>query len=300
MAMVAEERAVRLLLDELLGSSGCNIALVPSSRYVRLGERISFYELSQRAQHFNELVVGYQRRTSIEKTVLNPRRKGQLIVWDKFDFAILQGDMRGEKPHHMEVRNAAMGSDTQWYDSTLERMQVAARAFAVCFVEAANPQHTCEAALLQMSLAERKRSSSAVTTLQESLDQVQTLNSARLAQLQEGGWHTSVGSARGETSAMSVTSGSSLADNRMAPVSTEEEKTSILRRLYGHSHHKDSAPSRSDCSCSAAAKAETTESFPPPGFEQLTPSLPKATASAPATLPRSGSGSLKDAEHYSS
>ena len=53
LAMVAEEPAVQLLFDELLGSRGCQLAVVPSSRYAKESEQVSFFVL-ERATTFQE------------------------------------------------------------------------------------------------------------------------------------------------------------------------------------------------------------------------------------------------------
>lgn len=91
-AMIAEERSVKLLLDELLGVQGCNINVVPASKYVRVGETASFYALSKRALMYDEVAIGYQLRHSISKTELNPPNKSKIMLWDHFDVAILQGN----------------------------------------------------------------------------------------------------------------------------------------------------------------------------------------------------------------
>jgi len=92
--MIAEERTVKVLLQELLGSQGVCIHVVPPTRYARSGERLSFWALAKRALNcFNETVIGYQLRNSATGTVLNPVNKNIPYVWDKCDFAILQGEM---------------------------------------------------------------------------------------------------------------------------------------------------------------------------------------------------------------
>jgi len=94
LSMIAEERVVNLIFDELLGQSGCNIAVVPSSRYVNEGEMVSFMILAKRAARYDELLIGYQKRESIEKTLLNPAQKHKLCRWHNYDFAILRGEMK--------------------------------------------------------------------------------------------------------------------------------------------------------------------------------------------------------------
>lgn len=95
LAMVSEERNVNIILTELLGSSVCSTALVPSSRYADEGEIISFAGLSKRAMSaYSESIIGYQQRGVQMKTILNPRDKQRKLVWDKFDLAILTAPER--------------------------------------------------------------------------------------------------------------------------------------------------------------------------------------------------------------
>jgi Trk K+ transport system NAD-binding subunit len=157
-AMVAEVREVKTLLDELLGSVGCNIAVVPSSRYVHSDEEINFYEVAQRAGMFGEKVLGYQRRNSVEKTVLNPRDKHLPFAWDAHDFAILQGKMDADERHAFtEIRNAGFSQETHWFLRTVERLQKAATTVSKIIVETEDASKSCEAAFAGMSTTERKK-----------------------------------------------------------------------------------------------------------------------------------------------
>lgn len=97
-AMISEERSVKSLLDELLGVSGCNLAVFPASRYCKVGEFCSFFTVSARARTFGEIVIGYQLARSIEKTILNPPMKDQEMQWDHYDFAVLHGQSDGAEP----------------------------------------------------------------------------------------------------------------------------------------------------------------------------------------------------------
>jgi len=108
MAMVSEERAVRVLLDELLGSTGTNIAVVPSTRYVWRDEQICFFEISQRASRLGEILLGWQIRGELQRTVLNPPEKSKLRTWDSVDFAILQGKEVDEERMSMIEESAVL------------------------------------------------------------------------------------------------------------------------------------------------------------------------------------------------
>eukprot|EP00930_Biecheleria_cincta_P001560 TRINITY_DN102696_c0_g1_i1.p1 TRINITY_DN102696_c0_g1~~TRINITY_DN102696_c0_g1_i1.p1 ORF type:complete len:931 (-),score=142.35 TRINITY_DN102696_c0_g1_i1:187-2604(-) len=110
LAMVAEERTVNQLINELLGNSGCEIAVVCSSRYAHPDEVISFMTLSRRASlFFDELVVGYQMKESIEKTVLNPAEKWRGCRWDNHDLAILR---RTAKARASVIRRTHVAPET--------------------------------------------------------------------------------------------------------------------------------------------------------------------------------------------
>jgi len=108
LAMVSEERTVNLLFDELLGTRGCSIAVVPSSRYAYVGELVNFHMLAKRAAIYGELLFGYQVRNSIEKTVLNPRCKEQLCTWDDYDLAILKDGAKAPRSSRISVADAAV------------------------------------------------------------------------------------------------------------------------------------------------------------------------------------------------
>merc|ERR1712176_1658906 len=94
---MGEERSVKVLLDELLGSSGSNIAVVPSNRYVEDDEEVSFMGVARRAVYFDEVLIGYQKRRSVERTVLNPPHKTEERTWEGYDFAILQQEQEYQK-----------------------------------------------------------------------------------------------------------------------------------------------------------------------------------------------------------
>lgn len=91
-AMIAEERSVKALIDELLGPDGASVEVTSSTRYCNVYEELSFFGVSKRALQFEEIVIGYQLRNSIEKTVLNPPDKEKPMTWGRYDFAIMKAD----------------------------------------------------------------------------------------------------------------------------------------------------------------------------------------------------------------
>jgi len=93
LAMVAEERSVRNILDELLGGPGCGIEMQPAERYCSPGEVISFMQLSKRVHDVDEIVMGYQQRpiADVENTLVNPRDKDVAKCWDGKTLMIIRG-----------------------------------------------------------------------------------------------------------------------------------------------------------------------------------------------------------------
>ena len=91
LAMVAESRAVKGLLDELLGAGGASLHVRATAWLVAApGERVAFAALQARAAEYDEVLVGYQERgCSMGETTLNPSDKTTPRVWDDFDFVIL-------------------------------------------------------------------------------------------------------------------------------------------------------------------------------------------------------------------
>merc|ERR1712228_762730 len=88
-AMVAEERGVRHLLDELLSFEGCGVTVLPALYFCWQGETLSFYQLAKRARLVSDaIVIGYQRRHSMEKVILNPDKSDER-EWSEYDLALL-------------------------------------------------------------------------------------------------------------------------------------------------------------------------------------------------------------------
>ena len=70
LAMVAESREVKAVLKELLGSSGCDIAVWAAKRYTHRGDNVSFWELAGQVRKRGEICIGYLLD---DELVLNPK-----------------------------------------------------------------------------------------------------------------------------------------------------------------------------------------------------------------------------------
>uniref|UniRef100_A0A7S4T4G9 RCK N-terminal domain-containing protein n=1 Tax=Alexandrium monilatum TaxID=311494 RepID=A0A7S4T4G9_9DINO len=95
MAMVAENRSVKDLLDEMLGYSGCSVAVIPATRFAKPSERTSFWTLAKRASRRNTVLLGYSIRGGLAPPRLNPAEKTMAKNWDGHDLVALVPNRRG-------------------------------------------------------------------------------------------------------------------------------------------------------------------------------------------------------------
>ncbi|KAF4321984.1 hypothetical protein JM18_003607 [Phytophthora kernoviae] len=98
LAMISENRDVRVVLDELLGPQGAYFEVEPSFRYCEADEMISFWQLSKRAMMRGEILCGYQFHGK-EDCMLNPEDKDRPRTWGNADMVILRNDDGDMTPH---------------------------------------------------------------------------------------------------------------------------------------------------------------------------------------------------------
>merc|ERR1711871_570822 len=89
LAMISENRAVKHILDELLGSTGSDLCVMESARYAEPTENVSYLTLARRAQSFGEVLCGYQM-SSDGTTFINPRDKSVRKKWGDKTLVVLR------------------------------------------------------------------------------------------------------------------------------------------------------------------------------------------------------------------
>ena len=57
LAMVCEDRTVKLILDEMLAPEGASMACIPASRYCEPGEELSYFQMACRCQMAGEILL---------------------------------------------------------------------------------------------------------------------------------------------------------------------------------------------------------------------------------------------------
>lgn len=88
LAMVAEDRQINDVLEELFAEEGNELHIRPADLYLDRGEEISFYEIVLRARQRREIVIGY-RIANAEKAVINPPAKNEKRRWSLKDVFVV-------------------------------------------------------------------------------------------------------------------------------------------------------------------------------------------------------------------
>ncbi|KAJ7520576.1 hypothetical protein O6H91_19G011200 [Diphasiastrum complanatum] len=88
LAMVAEDKQINRVLEELFAEEGNEMYIRPAEFYLYDKEELSFYDIMIRARQRDEIVIGY-RLASSERAVINPPNKGVLHKWSLGDVFIV-------------------------------------------------------------------------------------------------------------------------------------------------------------------------------------------------------------------
>ncbi|XP_015870051.3 ion channel CASTOR isoform X1 [Ziziphus jujuba] len=88
LAMVAEDRQINDVLEELFAEEGNEMHIRQADLYLREGEELSFYEIILRARQRREIVIGY-RLANAERAVINPTAKSDRQRWSAKDVFVV-------------------------------------------------------------------------------------------------------------------------------------------------------------------------------------------------------------------
>ncbi|KAF7116791.1 hypothetical protein RHSIM_RhsimUnG0015100 [Rhododendron simsii] len=88
LAMVAEDRQINDVLEELFAEEGNEMHIRQADLYIQEGEELSFYEVLLRARQRREIVIGY-RLANAEKAVINPPAKNEQRTWSVKDVFVV-------------------------------------------------------------------------------------------------------------------------------------------------------------------------------------------------------------------
>ncbi|KAL8255062.1 hypothetical protein R6Q59_033283 [Mikania micrantha] len=88
LAMVAEDKQINRVLEELFAEEGNEMCIKPAEFYVYDQEEVCYYDIMIRGRERNEIVIGYRLATS-ERAIINPVDKGKLIKWSLGDVFVV-------------------------------------------------------------------------------------------------------------------------------------------------------------------------------------------------------------------
>ncbi|XP_027905284.1 ion channel CASTOR isoform X2 [Vigna unguiculata] len=88
LAMVAEDRQINDVLEELFAEEGNEMHIRPADLYLCEGEELSFYEIMLRARQRREIVIGY-RLANAERAIINPPAKTDRRKWSLKDVFVV-------------------------------------------------------------------------------------------------------------------------------------------------------------------------------------------------------------------
>ncbi|XP_015691300.2 probable ion channel CASTOR isoform X2 [Oryza brachyantha] len=88
LAMVAEDRQINDVLEELFAEQGNEIQIRPSDLYLREEEELNFFEVMLRARQRKEIVIGY-RLEDAERAIINPPDKVSRRRWSAKDVFVV-------------------------------------------------------------------------------------------------------------------------------------------------------------------------------------------------------------------
>ncbi|XP_077225143.1 ion channel CASTOR-like isoform X2 [Tasmannia lanceolata] len=88
LAMVAEDRQINDVLEELFAEEGNEMHIRQADLYLHEDEELSFYEILLRARQRREIVIGY-RLGSAERAIINPPAKSERRRWSSKDVFVV-------------------------------------------------------------------------------------------------------------------------------------------------------------------------------------------------------------------
>ncbi|XP_066364624.1 probable ion channel CASTOR isoform X1 [Miscanthus floridulus] len=88
LAMVAEDRQINTVLEELFAEQGNEMQIRPSDLYLREEEELNFFEVILRARQRKEIVIGY-RLEAAERAIINPTDKVSRRRWSPKDVFVV-------------------------------------------------------------------------------------------------------------------------------------------------------------------------------------------------------------------
>ncbi|CAB4267885.1 unnamed protein product [Prunus armeniaca] len=88
LAMVAEDKQINRVLEELFAEQGNEMCIKPAELYLYDQEELCFYDIMLRGRQRQEIVIGY-RLANTERAIINPSLKSERRKWSHDDVFVV-------------------------------------------------------------------------------------------------------------------------------------------------------------------------------------------------------------------
>ncbi|CAN6851263.1 unnamed protein product [Brassica oleracea var. botrytis] len=88
LAMVAEDKQINRVLEELFAEKGNELCIRPAEFYIYDQEEVCFYDIMRRARQRQEIIIGY-RLAGMDQAIINPSDKSKLRKWSLDDVYVV-------------------------------------------------------------------------------------------------------------------------------------------------------------------------------------------------------------------
>ncbi|KAL5220345.1 hypothetical protein ABZP36_025058 [Zizania latifolia] len=88
LAMVAEDKQINRVLEELFAEEGNEMCVRPAEFYLYEQEELSFFDIMVRARERDEIVIGY-RLAKTDQAIINPEQKSEIRKWSLDDVFVV-------------------------------------------------------------------------------------------------------------------------------------------------------------------------------------------------------------------
>ncbi|CAO1942433.1 unnamed protein product [Urochloa humidicola] len=97
LAMVAEDKQINRVLEELFAEEGNEMCIRSAEFYLYEQEELSFFDIMVRAREREEIVIGY-RLANTDQAIINPEHKSEIRKWSLDDVFVVIS--KGPDPNH--------------------------------------------------------------------------------------------------------------------------------------------------------------------------------------------------------
>ncbi|KAH0897064.1 hypothetical protein HID58_046632 [Brassica napus] len=88
LAMVAEDKQINRVLEELFAEKGNELCIRPAEFYIYDQEEVCFYDIMRRVRQRQEIIIGY-RLAGMDQAIINPSDKSKLRKWSLDDVYVV-------------------------------------------------------------------------------------------------------------------------------------------------------------------------------------------------------------------